>query len=401
MDIKTLSGWVGGNHNLTRRVPDGFLLDSVNVDVSAGGLISLRPGFEKVYSGTAVNGVLSLNDKLIIADAGNLVEFNTATNSSRILRTIQGGIAGDVLNDRLYFCTGNEALEYDGKEIRPWGVPAVMIQPAVYGSPGGSLEYGYYKIAMTLTDAWGREGGTDQPLIIRVRDKLVITIPAIPDGYSANLYVSHVEGQTLYLQGAGLQAGVIELAALRDDTAQLETSGLRPPTAGGRVVAHNGVLLIASGRVLEITQPLRPHLVNRVSGFVQFPVDIGEVMSDRRTVFVSADHTYALSGVDTSDISQRVVSETTAIPGTAVRLPDNESGACACAWMTQYGQAISSDAGLLFPNKKHYAPALGTSGASGVSDHNGNQTIITAMRGRSKRNGLAVSDFYTSQVIRK
>jgi hypothetical protein len=399
MDIKTLSGWVGGNHNLSGRVPEGFVLDSLNVDVTPAGLFSLRPGFEQVYAGTNIAGVVALNDKLLIADDGNLVEFNTRTATARTLRAIQGGITGDVLNDRLYFCTANEALEYDGQGIRPWGVPSVMAQPAVYGSTGGSLEYGYYKIAMTLMDAWGREGGTDQPLLIRAREKLVITIPTIPAGYSANLYVSKVEGQTLYLQDKGLQAGVIELTAARDDTATLETVGLRPPAVGTRVLAYNGMLLVVSGKTLEMTLPLRPHLVNRVSGFVQYPVEIGEVMSDRRTVFVSADRTYALNSLEGGEISQAPISEATAVPGTGIRLPDDANGRCACAWMTERGQAISSDAGLTYPNKDHYAPALGATGSAGVVDHNGNRTIVTAMRGRNRVNQLAAADFFTAKVI--
>lgn len=395
MKDKKLAGWKGGAHNLSERVPEGYLLDAVNVDPTDSGELALRPGIDQLYSGNKAKGLLALGDKLLFVNDGNLVEFNTTTNSSRVLRSIAGGLCGDVLNDRLYFCSGNEALEYDGQSVRPWGVPDVLFQPGVATQAGGSLLPGHYQVAMTYTDAWGREGGTDKPVVLRAEGSLSVSVPAPPGGCTANIYVGSVNGETLYLQATSAIAQDVVVSSLRDDTAALATAMLRRPPVGHRVVAHNGVLVIAAGSVLQVTTPMRPHFVDRVRGFVQYPRRIGAVMSNRAQVFVSADRSYVISDIEAPSIVQRSLAEYPAAEGTETRLPDGR-----CAWMTQYGQAISNAAGGLdLPNQSHYAPALGTSGAAGVVDNNGNQMIVTAMHGRNSANRLTASDFLTGEVL--
>ncbi len=397
--FKAASDWSAGANNLASkdRLPKNAVRHAVNVDPLPGGTFASRAGYEPIYAGTNVRGVLALGDKLLIADGADLVEFNTQTDTSRVIRAIAatGAFVGTVMNDVLYLSTENETLEYDGTTVKTWGTPDVFNQPVVAAIAGGLLA-GHYQVALTYTDQWGREGGTDRPVVLYVPDNggVQVTVGPIPAGCVANVYMGAINGSTLFLQGTRTTAGVVTVATLRDDTTQCETALLRAPQPSTRMATHNGVILMAKGGTLSMTRPMQPHLVSRARGFVQYADDIGDVMSDGVAVFVSADKCYALTNVETDGIEQATVLEFPAIAGTSTQLPDGR-----VAWMTRYGQAISKNGDLELPNRQTFAPSPATSGAAGVIDTNGNQLIVTTTRGTQAGNQLAATDFYIGEIL--
>ena len=397
--FKAASDWSAGANNIASkdRLPKTAVRHAVNVDPLPGGTLASRAGYEPVYVGTNVRGVLALGDKLLIADGANLVEFNTQNDTSRVARTIAstGVFVGTVMNDVLYLSTENETLEYDGTTVKMWGTPDVFNQPVVSAVAGGLLA-GHYQVAMTYTDQWGREGGTDQPVVLYVPDNggVAVTVGPVPAGCVANVYMGAVNGSTLFLQGTRTTAGAVTIATMRDDTTQCETVLLRAPQPATRMATHNGVVLMAKGGTLSMTRPMQPHLVSRARGFVQYADDIGDIMSDGAAVFVSADKCYALTNVETDGIEQATVLEFPAIAGTSTQLPDGR-----VAWMTRYGQAISKNGDLELPNRQTFAPSPAASGAAGVIDTNGNQLIVTTTRGTQAGNQLAATDFYIGEIL--
>lgn len=205
MTRSTKDNWARGANNLASkdRLPDGFVRHAVNLDPLPGGRLSLRAGYERIYAGAAVRGVLALGNKLLVADGTDLVEVNTDNGANRVLRTIAGtgAFSGEVLNDILYFSTANECLQYDGQDVTAWGVPDVLYQPSIASTNAGGLIEGYYQVAVTHTDSQGREGGTDRPAVIFVNTgfAITVTVASIPAGCTANVYVGSVNGDTLYL----------------------------------------------------------------------------------------------------------------------------------------------------------------------------------------------------------
>lgn len=402
-DIKT--SWGGGIDNLAPagRTPDGFVRDAVNVDPTVGGELHLRTGYEQTLALAGCRGVLALGHKLLIAAGTELVEYDTRTESSRVLRNIAGAgqFVGDTLDGVLYFFTANEALEYDGERVRTWGVPDVLNQPTPTLSAGGTLRAGQYKLAVTFTDADGREGGTDAPLILTLSDnqQISLVLPEPPDGGWVNLYLSSTDGTTLYLQESRSTTTSVTLTSVRVDTRILTNAFMQAPTVGSVVRAHGSQIAFADGKLVWVTAPMRPHLVDRRRGWFQYPADVNNLLSDS-DLFVSADQCYAINSVEADDPGQRVVLEFPAISGTAVQLPDGRG-----AWMTRYGQAVTAKdtrgtSRMELVNREHYAPAPATSGAAVALDHNGNQLIITNTRGQQGANPLAASDFFTGEVVR-
>lgn len=397
--------WPGGIDNLAPagRTPAGFVRDAVNVDPTPGGELHLRTGYELTLALADCRGVLALGDNLLIAAGTDLIEYDTRSASSRVLRSIAGAgqFIGDDLDGVLYFFTANEALEYDGERVRTWGVPDVLQQPLPTLGAGGGLLAGQYKLAVTFSDADGREGGTDAPLILtaQLNDAIAITLPTPPDGGRVNLYVSAVNGTTLYLQDSSEVPRVVVVGSVRDDTRILTNALMHAPTVGSVVRTHGSQLAIADGKTVWVTAPMRPHLVDRRRGWFQYPAEVNALLSDS-DLFVSADQCYAINSVEADDPGQRVVLEFPAISGTEVSLPDGRG-----AWMTKYGQAVTAKdtrgtSRMELVNREHYAPTTADHGAGTVLDHNGNQLLITTMRGQQGANPLAASDFFTGEVVR-
>lgn len=379
-------GWENGTNNLTPRArqPQGTARSLVNLDIQSGRL-GLRAGVSRVLDASNVRGVLALGRKLLVAAGDTLIEYAIDTDSARELRQIApaGEFVGDTVNGILYFCTANEALEYDGNAVRRWGVPDVTAQPTVITTTGGLLP-GYYKVAVTYTDQWGREGGTDRAVFLNVASGGMTVGPVtVPAGCVANVYVGPNSGSSLYLQGKVQDGGSLTLTQLRDDTARCTTEFMRAPRPGHRVRAIRGVLAVAQGRVVQLTNPFQPHVVDLAGGFIQYPERVGELLADGG-LYVSADKCYMVSDVETREVSQRVVLDFPAIPGTGVALPSGRG-----AWMTRYGQAITTPEGMSLIHRDSYAVDYAEHGAAGVLDYQGNELIVTVMHGRKHRSPLA------------
>ncbi len=374
-----------GSNNIAHpeRLPDGFARSIVNMDIVPGGRLVLRNGMERVYQGTAPRAVLSFRNKLLIADGEDLVEFDTIAGN--------GPMCGDVLNDRLYFCTTNESLEYDGSVVRRWGVEDAT-NLLTCASVAGGLQPGYYKVAVTYTDEYGREGGTSAPLIYYAETGFSVTLPNPPAGHMVNLYVGAVNAGTLYLQTTQDTGGAYIVNTVSDDTTELGTFNLYAPTPGNIVRAHNSMLAIARGTLVEMTLPMRPHLVDRARSFFQYPDAVGEMVS-AGGLFISADKQYVLVDAETAAVQQRGLLDYPAIAGTGVKLPSG-----AGSWSTVRGQIMLEGDKATPLTEASFVPAPADSGAAGVIDMHGSAKIVVSTNEQRGPNRLAAADFFDAEI---
>lgn len=389
-------GWSKGINNKAhwRNLPGNTIRDSVNVDPLPDGSFALRSGYTQVYSGSEIRGGIAVGETVLLADGDALVCFDTRTGVATALRTIadSGWFAGDVLNSELFFCAANEMLRFKAGRLRRWGVPDVLNQPVPTVGTGSMLP-GTYQVAMTWFDGED-EGGTAGALTIDVPDggALQVVLPE-REGYVPRLYVSAVNGSTLYLQVDGSGSHLVS----RVDTSapRLETMHMRAPVPGQYVVAHNGVLAIASGRYLHTTHPLRPHLYRPMRDFFQFSADIGFVLSADGGLYVSADKTYFISGVESDTPELETVLPYPSVRGSATTLPDKRG-----AWMTRYGVAVTEGPGRAnLISQDNFVPELADSGSSGIVERNGAQLVVTTLSGNKGANPLVASDYYEAEIV--
>ena len=67
--------------------------------------------------------------------------------------------------------------------------------------------------------------------------------------------------------------------------------------------------------------------------------------------------------------------------------------------MTRYGQAMTDGDNLKLVNRESVAPIETSEGAAGVLDNNGNQLVVTTLRGVNRANPLAASDFFVGEIV--
>jgi len=396
-------GWPRGINNRAneKRLPEGFLRDSVNVDPAESGVLTLRSGYKTVYQGTDVRGALAVGDYILIADGSNLVMYDAATDTHQTIATIAGAgiFAGTVFNDELFFCTENQCLRFKRGSLRRWGVPTVTAQPVPTVGSGG-LSAGTYQMAMTWVNSHGEEGGTVNGISVDVPDgsALQITVPSLP-GHTPRLYMTAQNGSTFYRQTS--VSGAYLASSVRTDTERLETMHMREPVPSRHVTAVSSVITMVEGAVLWFTDPMQPHLRQPMRGFAQFASDIGFVAAAGNGVYVSADKTYYLRSLAGDDVEQSEVLPYPGVSGTTTSLPAvRGEDFDRVAWMTRHGLAVGDSSGRVsLLSQDNFVPQLADHGSSGIVEHNGSQLVVSTMRSVRGANPMVAGDYYEAEVI--
>lgn len=398
--------WPGGidNRSNRARLTAGCVADAVNVMPTPDGSLVLRPRARLAYAGTAVRGALAVGHVVLLADGDKLIEYDTRTGSFRQLKTIDivGQFAGAVLNDELFFSTATEVLRYKGGTVRRWGVPTADEAGVTTVLGPAPSQPGRYKVATTLTNEFGEEGGVVAAQVIDVAEgrTLVVTPPPPRAGYTTRVYVSSPNGETMYLQAEGATSSLV-LTKVRDDTLRMVTEGETPPEPGHWVAATMGTIAVATAASVWLTNPLRPHARRYAERFFQFPAPVGMLEPCGGGLYVSADRTYFLSDVD-GTCAQREVLGYPAVSGTGVRLDGPSDGAHSAmvGWMTPYGLAVGDSTGAVkLPSEDRFAPSVGGAGGSGVVESDGVKSVVTTMRGSAGRNPLTARDYFEVEVL--
>lgn len=396
-DGSMLEGWALGIDNRSQpdRLPEGTARDLVNLD--AGQSLRLRAGKRLAYTpNNTIHGVLSYRNALLIADGPDLVLFDLNTNSGQVVRTIasSGGLAGDVLNDTLYFCTANETLELYGTTVSEWGVKAPSVQPNVTLSDGSVT--GAVQIAVTYSNIRGMEGGTPAARLVNANaNSITVTGLSPPTGGSAHIYVSPAGASTLYHHGSTIGTSYKISTPVQPNARTLQTQFDTPPPPGHLVRAYNGGLLIANGNTVWMTSPLRPHAVNRMRGFFQYPTRIADIVPTPGVTYVGADHTYALSNLELEPSQVRVYDQPI-VAGTSVHNGDGSA-----YWLCEDGYMRGDSGGQVeVVTRDRWAPLVASEGASGKVNIDGREMMVTTLKGQPKENSLAAADYFQSEIIR-
>lgn len=396
-DGTTTEGWALGIDNRSHpdRLPEGTVRDLVNLD--PGQSLRLRAGKRLAYTPqNTVHGVLAYRSALLIADGSDLVLFDLNTNSGSVVRQIAatGGLAGDVLNGVLYFCTANESLMFDGSAVDTWGVKAPSVQPAVTTGAGNLT--GTYQIAVTYRNAQGVEGGTPAARTVTLSNgSVTVQGLAPPSGGDTCIYMSAVGASTLYFYGSTADTTFTIDSPVVEGQRVLQTQFDTPPPQGHLVKTYKGSLLIADGNTLWVTSPMRPHAVNRMRGFFQYPSRIADVVPTPGSIFVGADHTYALSNIELEPSQVRVYDQPI-VANTSVR---NDDGSA--YWLCEDGYMRGTPDGQVeVVTRDRWAPLIASEGASSKLSIDGREMMVTTLRGTPQENTLAADDYFQSEIIR-
>ena len=391
MDIARRSSWSKGSNNLAR--PGRLVADAagdsaarklLNLDVGADGVPTLRAPYAMLRTGSDVRALFSVRDYLVYADGAELRSLNTVTNEAALLGSLRSTapLAGAVLNDTLYLSSATDSLRTDGMTLKAWGVTQPGLTVSV---TTGQLRAGVYKVAATAVGPDGEESGASV-VIIRVPDGSGLLV-STADVRPLRLYAGVANSSTLYYQR--LLLNTTTLSSVGDASERLTTDGLVPLGDCDGLAAHHSVLVGHKDNCVVFTSPMHPHLTDPLSGFFQYGAKVDAVAATDGGVYVLADKTYFLTGLETATPQQRVVLATGGVAGSVVALPDGR-----VSWFTRYGQAMGDPSGaVVLMNKDTYAPDLAARGAAGLIEYNGHQMVVTTLRGITSPNNLATGDF--------
>lgn len=385
MSIVTRDTFTGSN-NIAKpeRLPEGAVVDALNMDFTVGGKAELRTGFVKIRAGQDVRALYDFRGALVVADGPNLVKL-TGSGETNLATLSAGPISATMHNEKLYLNTLAESLVI-GDTVEPWAVDEPAFDVTLVA---GNAEPGVYKIGVTRVVA-GRESGC-WPAVVNVGEGQSISV-STSGGSDLRLYSSVANGQTMYYQGAAYP--VSNIYSPVDNTERLETAFLTSMPFCENLISHEAMIIGSSGRILYHSVPMHPHLHDGESGYIQFPSDITIVIPSPNGVYVCADKTYFIERIG-GEVEQRAVAEFGGIAGTALQLPDGTA-----TWFSKYGQVIGGKDGVVeFHTKDSYSPYIAERGAAGFLEHNGNQMIVTTMRGEQKGSSLKSVDHWDIEVI--
>lgn len=265
---------------------------------------------------------------------------------------------GAELGGELFFFTvDGSGWRYDGEQTREWCSRSAPTYPNV-SVIGGLIPPGKYRVVTTVENAVGEEGPVSPALEIESVDTFGLRLQY---NQGVRLYMTPPDGATFYEVFPNAEGDLFEVPLFMEGR-RLEHQFLESPTMGEQMAAYNGVLLISNKKLLTVTMPFRPHLVDPVSGFFQFPEDITNVIPVGDGVYITADRTYFLAGVETDSPSLGIVFDEKAVYGSATRISENR-----VVWMTEFGFVAAADGGKAeFVHRDQYRPGPLTVGGTGV-----------------------------------
>ena len=387
MDKVKAGNWPLGINNQSQpdRLPDGAVRNLVNLDASPGGTLELRAPYRRVHAG-ALRACGAAGRKLItIGDT--VAAYDPMTDSTQQLAGAvgPGAVACVGHNGELFISTPAETWRCDGARLQPWGVPEPAVSVSLIPGPLN----GVVTVGVTALGAGGEESGVE-PFVLTLSEQSIVI--SSNDSRTLRLYVSPPNHETLYYQGD--LRGQHVVTEVRDDTDRLVTDGLRPFPACSMLASHHGVIVGALDRYVVMSEPMMPHLHDPIAGFFQYASPVNLLVATDGGVFIGTDDaTYFLSGLET-DPSQLLALNVGAIAGTGVALPDGRA-----AWFTRYGQAIgAADGSVALINSGKFSPDLAAQGAAGLIEHNGNQMLVTTMRGPIRTSGLGVGFHHSLEI---
>jgi len=217
-----------------------------------------------------------------------------------------------VHNDVLYMEVLAEDLKtslfitYDGSRVGAWGVPPPtrsITDVDITTGASQPLLRGVYRVALSkITNDPSVEAVPSRETTHRVGNGEVITVS--PDE-SVDVWCSTPDGNMLYWVGTATENAPLRIdGVVTFGGRRLPPENLSAPISGTLAASYNACILIASGRFLYKTVPFRPHVIDALAGFLNFPSRITGLAVVSGGVYVLANGMFFISGLDTDAVSQ-------------------------------------------------------------------------------------------------
>jgi hypothetical protein len=361
-----------------------FLRHAVNIDLDDSGQAIRRTGSVQVASLASPHSLWSNGSRTLLVEGGFLQEV---TGFSPVSLTNLSALASNSrmdhtdINGTIFFSNATDfgCLAPGSSTALPWGMETPA-QPVV-STIAGSLDPGWYLIAMTYSNTDGLEGGACEYQQVQLASTggFSLVLPAGATGADfVNIYLSDAEDGTPKLHSQVAVGTLTTTVTTMAAGYALFDPFLRVQPAGSILANFSGRLLSADGHALTYSEPYRPGLYNPVKGRIEFADTISNVVAATSGVYVVADQTWWLAGPDISVADAVPLLPYGGVPGTRFAIPNTEN----VGWFGNRGVVIGSGSGEVKAiQEEALAVDTGTDGAVLVREVEGTRSLVVCLSG--------------------
>jgi hypothetical protein len=343
---------------------------AVDCSITREGYVQHRPGFERValprahsfYSGIGASYCVSDGQLVRVDGAGLTTPVCTLLRDERLTYT--------PLNGELIFCGPSQIRALGPAGVRELA-PATPASPSVQVQAGGGLFGGRYGFAVSVVDAAGAESAVSAATFVEIPEGGGALLSGVPTG--ARVYRTQHDGDVFYRCASGVAGEV--LIGSGEIGKQADTRHLDPMPAGEFVRAWRGRLLVAAGRNLYASEPLRYGLHSRRHGFITLPTRIRWIEPVEGGIFVGqVDGVRFLRGTAWGELSVEVTGAAPPLARASTRvqpallgMDEQPNGECA-VWLSPRGFVVGMPDGQVMEPQAQRIRLAGTRGEIAVND---------------------------------
>jgi len=347
-------------------LPPGSVKDAVNVIIDRDGAVERRDGRELALSGTfhsmwtdsagrtygVRNGVVCRFEL-----SGTAVSYTPIETAPAVSLAATGRVRFDEHNGVVIACSrdGLYSIAADDTAMA-LSLPRPPAPAVVAGSSGG-LYAGRYAVAVAWVRDW-EEGPLSPASFVDVDEGGGITVQLPADDPTAvdsvRIYRTGPNGDVL-MRAQDAPASLTSYALGVQDLGRAATTQNLEPMPGGEIVRYwRGRLLVASGRTLRASRPMRYGLTDPRTDWVQFPKRIDIMVCVEGGVYVgTADGVVFLEGATPGEWKQVRKSARRALRGSDLLVRadllggEEPSDRWVAVWLAENGFVVGTPDGRL------------------------------------------------------
>jgi hypothetical protein len=342
-----LGPWPKGLQNLVdaTAAPKGTLMQAVNVDIGPEGSATQRRGYAPVS--TDVHSLFLFGARTLGVVSGAVAELFDG-GARNLGMTVEGRVTWCTLLDKAVFTNSGVLGCVDGETSYELG-----ISPPNIGLMAPSAPPAEYMVAATFVGPDGSESPLSAALSARPGDAVSISA-----GGTGRIYMTRKNGEVFYdIGGFAASATMYRIPDMPPYGRPCESQYLARLPGGSFCRYWRGRLLVARGRTLYFSTPLRYGLYDPSYGFVRFEGKINWIESIETGVFVAVagQGVFYLGGDEPAKWERKLLDVTPAQPGAVTTIPTVQlralnlpTPAAWCAvWFTDKGFALGLSGGMV------------------------------------------------------
>lgn len=322
MEMK-LGPWPIGLDNLTAdtSLPAGALRQADDVLIESNGKVRSGPGPRLALPAAGLRSLwTSINGASYAVQGSTLVKVTLA--GLEPLGDIGGNGEASFADHAGQVLVGSASGGLF--RIRDQAQPIALHAPSFSATPSasGGLDAGRYGVAVAaLRD--GEEFGLSSVVFVDVPQGGGLAL-SIAGGDLVRIYRTGANGDQLY-RAVDAPAGIPGYLLGAGQLGTMPTGRFMAPMTGGHLMhSWSGRVLVARGRTLYYSQPMRPALCDPRHDFIQLPSRISMIAPVQDGVYLGdQQRTYFMSGTDPEQLAMRVLDAPPPPTGCALVVPGN------------------------------------------------------------------------------